>query len=68
MSYAQVICMECTAEYLQKMDPWGNYYHINAYMCGHCGSRDRYKKEWTDEEADELTKVSLRESEELPVR
>ena len=68
MSYTQVICMECDAEYIQKLDPWGNYYPINAYMCGYCSSRDIYKKELTDEEADELTKVSLRESKELPVR
>ena len=49
MSYAQIICMKCTAEYVQKLDPWGNYYHINAYMCGHCGSREIYKKEFTDD-------------------
>ena len=68
MSYAQIICMKCTAEYAQRLDPWGNCYPINAYMCGHCGSRDIYKKELTDEEADELAKVSLREGKELPVR
>ena len=68
MSYTQVICMKCTCEYMQKTDPTGNTYQINVYMCGYCGSRDIYKKELTDEEADELTKVSLRESKELPVR
>ena len=54
--------MECTGEYLQQRDPWGNYYHINTYMCGHCGSREIYKKELTDEEADRLIEVSLRKS------
>jgi DNA-directed RNA polymerase subunit RPC12/RpoP len=51
MPYTQVICMKCAAEYMQETDPWGNYYPINAYMCGHCGSRDIYKKELSDEEA-----------------
>ena len=52
---------------MQKTDPWGNYYHINVYMCGHCGSRDIYKKELNNEEADGLIEVSLRKSEKLPV-
>jgi hypothetical protein len=68
MSYTRVICMECAADYMQKTDPTGQRYQINVYMCGVCGCREIYKKELTDEEADELTKVSLRESEELPVR
>jgi len=68
MPYTQVICMECAAEYMQKTDPTGNIYQVNVYMCGVCGSREIYKKELTDEEADELIKVSLRESKELPVR
>ena len=59
MSYTRVICMECAADYMQKTDPWGNYYPINVYMCGVCGSREIYKKELSDEEANELTKVSL---------
>tara|TARA_Y100001951_G_C11247189_1_gene244102 strand:- start:834 stop:998 length:165 start_codon:yes stop_codon:yes gene_type:complete len=53
--------MKCAAEYMQKTDPWGNYYPINVYMCGVCSSREIYKKELTDEEADELIEVSLRE-------
>jgi hypothetical protein len=53
--------MECAADYMQKTDPTGNIYQINVYMCGVCGSREIYKKELNDEEADELTKVSLRE-------
>ena len=52
MSYTRIICMECAADYMQKTDPWGNYYPINAYMCGVCGSREIYKKELTDEEVD----------------
>ena len=68
MSYTQVICMKCACEYMQGTDPTGNTHQINVYMCGYCGSRDIYKKELTDEEADELIKVSLRESKELPVR
>ena len=67
MSYTQVICMKCSSEYMQKTDPWGNYYHINVYMCGYCGSREIYKKELNDKEADELIEISLRKSEELPV-
>ncbi len=62
MPYIQVICMECASEYLQQTDPWGNYYPINTYMCGHCSSRKIYKKELTDEEADRLIEVSLRKS------
>ena len=68
MSYTKVICMECAAEYMQKTDPTGNIYQVNVYMCGVCGSREIYKKELSDEEADELTKVSLREGKELPVQ
>ena len=55
MPYTQIICLKCAAEYVQKLDPWGNYYHINAYMCGHCGSRDIYKKELEDEEVHGMT-------------
>jgi len=54
MSYVQVICMECTAEYVQKIDPSGVTYHINVYMCGCCGSEEIYKKELTDEEVDKV--------------
>ena len=51
MSYTQVICMKCSCQYIQETDPWGNYYPINIYMCGHCGAREIYKKELTDEQA-----------------
>jgi len=46
--------MECTAEYVQKIDPSGVTYHINVYMCGCCGSEEIYKKELTDEEVDKV--------------
>ena len=66
MPYTQVICMECAAEYMQKMDPWGNYYPINVYMCGHCGTRDIYKKELTDEEADEIIERTVKDGSNVP--
>ena len=68
MSYTRVICMECAADYMQKTDPTGNIYQVNVYMCGVCGSREIYKKELSDEEADKIIEVSIRESKELPVR
>ena len=68
MTFAHIICMECSFEYIQELDSWGNYYPINVYMCGHCGTREIYKKELTDEQADELIEVSLRKSKELPIR
>ena len=52
MSYTQVICMKCSYQYIQETDPWGNYYPINVYMCGHCGTREIYKKELTDNEVE----------------
>ena len=67
MTFAHIICMECSFEYVQKLDPWGNYYPINTYMCGHCSSRKLHKKELNDREADELIEISLRKSKELPV-
>ena len=49
MPYTQIICLKCAAQYFQEPDPSGNFYHINTYMCEHCGSRDLYKKELTDD-------------------
>jgi len=51
MTFAHIICMECSFEYIQELDPWGNYYPINTYMCGHCSSRKLHKKELKDDEA-----------------
>ena len=61
MSYTRIICMECAADYMQKTDPWGNYYPINVYMCGVCGSREIYKKELGDSYVAELSKEDCNE-------
>ncbi len=45
----EVICMKCTAKYIQKIDPEGHTYHINMYMCGYCTSREIYVREIEDE-------------------
>jgi len=41
----EVICMKCAAKYEQKLDPLGNIYPINVYMCGVCASREIYVRE-----------------------
>jgi len=61
MSYTQVICMKCAADYTQKTDPTGNIYQVNVYMCGVCGSREIYKKELGDSYVAELSKEDCNE-------
>ena len=63
MTFAFIVCLECSHQYVQQLDPWGNYYPINTYMCENCSSKEIYKKEIEDEEAyDMMDTHHIRES------
>jgi len=63
MTFAFIVCLECSHQYVQQLDPWGNYYPINTYMCENCSSKDIYKKEIEDKEAyDMMDTHHIRES------